>query len=72
VGALWVLGRELVLLAVVVAFLLVPLHEFLRLRLRHADARPDGPRYVPATDRWIPAVLSVSGAGLIALLAALR
>ena len=55
-------------LALTAAILLLPVHLFLRCRLRLAVARGQAQRYVTARDPWIPVVVAASGAALLALL----
>lgn len=59
---------NLALLALTALVFLGPIQCFLRWRLARAHQRGDGHAYVGTRDPWLPAVVALTGAGLLALL----
>jgi len=59
---------DLMLFAAMAVAFLAPIQLFLKYRVRRAYQRGDARVYVPHTDPWLPAVVALTGAVLIALL----
>lgn len=68
------MGRvlDMMILVVMVVLLLAPIHLFLTYRLRRAQERGEDRAYLPHADPWLPAVVALTGAGLLILLRVFR